>query len=625
MRRRTLIGLNGFDFMSWRSSMKTQPRLTGGASLLLIPVLTLSAVGFFPLTVSAAAEQIVMGMPFAGRWAYNVPTTAGCGPGAQQTAHPSCHELYGYQWGVDYYAADGTDVKLNGTSTQGGVSFSSTAISGQSCGEGLTITAKVGNTEVGQIYATHLADSVVSASLANEAKIGTVYDGGAVYENKGCYKVDHVHFSYKNTVVNHSCYKNYSVANGNTAGMDIAYGAAVGVLGSASTGVQEACSSIPGGGSTPPTFKMTSSAEDAPMAGDLNGDGYGDAVMVHKHAADNGADVHVQFGAAGGLQSPTYVTTLATGTWDWNRMKFAVGKFNSDPYADLAIVYKQGDGGAAVHVFYGAPGPGLPLQTFTTQRTMDYADGWNWDQMKIVSGDFNADGADDLAIGAKRPSDGGMGIHVLTGGAGVAALANPPNTTSWRDLPGPAWLWSNIKLASGPFNGDNSADLAVIYNNAGINIHILNGGPEKFGNTFSNMQSLPSSAGWDWSLVKPIAGQFNDDVYADLVMLHKRSDGGMAAHTFYGSNGMPFQIATLPARDLLGSTGWSWDMTKLAAGPTNGDNWSDIVLLHRNNTQDIDTHVLYGNPGTSMFSYNPTLVNSSPGPAWNWYMIKTSQ
>src|SRR5438046_2420776 len=65
-----------------------------------------------------ATHQAVIGMPFTGKWAYNVPTTASCGPANSQTSHPSCHMTNpstGYLWGdwaTDVYAAEGTAVKL---------------------------------------------------------------------------------------------------------------------------------------------------------------------------------------------------------------------------------------------------------------------------------------------------------------------------------------------------------------------------------------------------------------------------------------------------------------------------------------------------------------------------------
>ena len=222
------------------ASRLTNGRIVFMASIILIVSVFSLLTGLVP-KAGATGEQIVMGMPFDGKWAYNVATTASCGYTSGLTAHPSCHgtngsDLLGYDWATDYYAASGTAVKVNGTSLQGTVTFSSADAGIQSCGNGLNITANANGNSTGQIYVTHLDNSVVSSSLSNGATIGTIH-----YQ---CFGVDHVHFSYKNTAGNHACYVNYSNQN-YTAGMNVSYAAPIGVLGSSNTGVQQVCSSIP--------------------------------------------------------------------------------------------------------------------------------------------------------------------------------------------------------------------------------------------------------------------------------------------------------------------------------------------------------------------------------------------
>lgn len=206
-----------------------------------------SIIGLSVPAAHAAGEKISMGMPFDGRWAYDVQTNNSCGTGSTQTAHPSCHgtngsDLLGYHWAIDYYANDGTAVKVNASSAHGTVTFSSTTASG-SCGDSLTITATVNGVNVGQMYVTHLNNSVVSSSISNGSSIGTV--------RNECFGVDHTHWSYKNLVSNYSCYVNYSNAS-YAAGMDVSNSSVIGVVGAARTGVQQTCESsdIEGAGSS---------------------------------------------------------------------------------------------------------------------------------------------------------------------------------------------------------------------------------------------------------------------------------------------------------------------------------------------------------------------------------------
>lgn len=259
--RRLFTKRNIYSLKLWTSSSNILRLRQSVNMLLMLMVITSSLVVFIP-TVGATGEQITMKMPFGGNWAYNTPTTASCGTDSSQTAHPSCHgtsgtDLLGYDWATDYYAANGTSVKVNGSSAQGTVSFSSSTSSG-SCGDSLVITATVNSVTVGQMYVTHLDNSVVSSNLSNESQIGTVH-----YQ---CFGVNHVHFSYKNNVSNHACYINYSNST-YTAGMYVNYGSSIGVLGSSNTGVQQVCSSSTPSGTTastsrPAVLTRSSTSED---------------------------------------------------------------------------------------------------------------------------------------------------------------------------------------------------------------------------------------------------------------------------------------------------------------------------------------------------------------------------
>lgn len=373
------------------------------------------------------------------------------------------------------------------------------------------------------------------------------------------------------------------------------------------------------------TVNATASTEDSPYGGDFNNDGYGDVAVIKKRS-DNGVDLHILYGGAGTAMfsyNPTLARSLpGTEGWNWSDMKFAVGRFNSDSYSDLAIIHKSSTSvGASIHVMYGGS---QPFQVNDVRRDMPASSAWNWSLMKVVSGDFNADGLDDIVIGHKL-SDGGMDVHLLTGATGEAALANPD--TARKRLAGPTWSWDNIKLAAGPFNSDASADLAIVHKRAdgGLNYHVLKGATDTQSLTQEEgyVHELPGSSGWDWTKVKLSAGYFNSDTYADIAMLHKRADGGINAYVLYGQT-TPLQTRTLH-REMPSPAGWSWDDVKLAAGQFNADDYGDVALLHLNTTTSgIDVHVLYGGIGTAVFTYSPTYSNRSlPAPTWSWAFTRT--
>jgi hypothetical protein len=199
-----------------------------------------------PAPAGAAGAKADVGMPFTGGWAYNVPTDDMCGSSNAQTSHPSCHEIWasGYDWSVDLHAAEGTAVILNVTSPDGPVTFSlPTQPANGTCGQKSVIKVLVNNAEVGLLYYEHMNNAVRTGAVTNGMTIGSVKYWGS------CNAGPHIHMEFKNTAGNRSCYTNHSNAT-HTAGMTINQGTSLGVLGSANTGIKEACAGAPSGGTT---------------------------------------------------------------------------------------------------------------------------------------------------------------------------------------------------------------------------------------------------------------------------------------------------------------------------------------------------------------------------------------
>jgi hypothetical protein len=358
------------------------------------------------------------------------------------------------------------------------------------------------------------------------------------------------------------------------------------------------------------------------MSGDLNGDGYSDIGIFHQVTSD-GADVHSLYGSTGTpfQYTPTIVRhLLASNGWAWSKMKLASGDFNGDGYADVAIVHQTSDGGADVHILYGSSGN--PLQnTITITRHLTAAEGWNWSQMKIASGDFNGDGYSDIAILQQVGVDD-TDVHILYGGA--TPFQN--TTTFVRHLyAADGFAWSKIKVATGYFNADSYADLAIVHQRSdlGADVDILYGGtptPFQYSPTF--VRSLPNSAGWTWTGMKLASGYFNADSYEDLAIAQQRTDGGADINILYGSTGTPFQYSPTLVRSLTAAQGWTWSEMKLVTGYFNADSYSDLAIVHQRTDGGADVHILYGSTGTP-FQYNPTFaVSLTAAAGWVWADMK---
>jgi hypothetical protein len=204
----------------------------------------------------ASAAQVVAGMPFTGKWAYNVnvnpPYTD------SNSSHPSVHTNYYGDWATDIYAADGTAVKLHVSSSDGTLSFYWIARTDGTCGHRAVIGVRVNGTDVGSIYYEHLANAVTSGTITNGMTIGNVHDWG------GCNPGPHVHVELKNTS-NFACYTDWG-----HPGASLLEGDSLGQLGSSNTGSRQACTSDSGSSNGPRIAFLTSAGELYAKEGALN-------------------------------------------------------------------------------------------------------------------------------------------------------------------------------------------------------------------------------------------------------------------------------------------------------------------------------------------------------------------
>jgi hypothetical protein len=168
--------------------------------------------------------------------------------------------------------------------------------------------------------------------------------------------------------------------------------------------------------------------------GDLDGNGLSDVVFAHHGAGE----VSVGLGNGDGtLRSETHFPVggapedIVTGDFDLDgRLDVAVAI--TKPVAPHAVVILLGDGAGGLAAFGTLPFSLAPLA--------------------LSTGDFDADGLLDLAIGVGRFSDNQRVFVALGHGDGSFALASTG---------GSALLGSPLWMASDDFDGDGALDLAI--------------------------------------------------------------------------------------------------------------------------------------------------------------------
>ena len=215
-------------------------------------------------------------------------------------------------------------------------------------------------------------------------------------------------------------------------------------------------------------------------AGDFNGDGIDDlAIGVTRNAVvasgQRAGAVEIRYGLPAGIELGA-AHLLEQGLnglpglgaqEDRFGEALAVGDFNGDGYDDLAVG-TPGDGGVnqgTVTVLHGAPAGLLPYDGYWIYQggsgipdVMDAGDEFG---AALISGDWDGDGKDDLAIGV--PGEDDVGAVLVLFGSQFGLIFNNHVWWGQGDTGGVGESGDRFAqaLASGDFDGDGYDDLVV--------------------------------------------------------------------------------------------------------------------------------------------------------------------
>jgi hypothetical protein len=281
-------------------------------------------------------------------------------------------------------------------------------------------------------------------------------------------------------------------------------------------GTANACPAI----APPPIGRAGWSASTA-VKGDFNGDGFGDLAVGVRENSSRGA-VHVLRGSATGI------TAVGSQFWSQNSIgiadtpengddfgrSLAVGNFNGDGFADLAIgVPGENAGAGAVHVLYGsASGLTATGSEFWTQASTgvgDEPEPGDHFGATLAGGNVNSSTvATELVIGAPDEdlgavTDAGI-VQVLNGTAsgltGAGSQIWSQNSIGVADTAETGDRFGS-SLAVGSVGGSGLLDLAVgvpeedigTVKDAGV-VHVLLGSPTGLSATGSSVWSQNSES-----------------------------------------------------------------------------------------------------------------------------------
>jgi hypothetical protein len=352
-------------------------------------------------------------------------------------------------------------------------------------------------------------------------------------------------------------------------------------------------------------------------AGDVNGDGYADAIVGAPNTAGSGAGrAYLYFGGSGAMFEATANGTLTDEAADdgFGRSVASAGDVNGDGYADVVVGGGWTREPGRAYVYLG--GPGGTFDATADGRLTGEDAGDLFGGSVASAGDVNGDGYADVIVGAAQRA------YLYLGGAGPTFDANADGTIALEavDATGnPASVAS-----AGDVNGDGDADIVV---GAAGSVLVYLGGPGETFDATADATLTGPAAVEGFSSVGPSvapAGDVNADGYADIVVGSEGLCFWRGCHTdgqvyvYLGGAGEAFD-ATPDGTLTAGEDGSeSFGAAVAPAGDVNGDGYADVIVGDGgDDTAGLDAGAAYvylgGAGGTFDATADSTLTGSLGG------------
>jgi len=332
--------------------------------------------------------------------------------------------------------------------------------------------------------------------------------------------------------------------------------------------------------------------ESVSCAGDVNGDGYDD-VIVGAPGYSNGQTLEGRaycfYGGASGLPaSPNWTREGGVTGAHFGSELAPAGDVNGDGYDDVMVAsptfgVSQVQEGAVYLYFGGASG----LNTSTGWSKEGNLSWANLGASLSTAGDVNADGYDDIVLGAPGyddPTNNGAVWIYLGSSSGPAAVAN------FFVTGGTDHFFGTTVATTGDCNGDGFSDVMVKFGTGNPSyVYVYHGSSSGVDSGVDRIYSASGNSSLGLGMFA--AGDTNGDGYADAVLGDASADTGVPGN---GSEGAiylfesmgSFGLATQATTTIYGEEGASginhFGYQVTTAGDVNGDGFSDVAVADPN-------------------------------------------
>jgi FG-GAP-like repeat/FG-GAP repeat len=309
-------------------------------------------------------------------------------------------------------------------------------------------------------------------------------------------------------------------------------------------------------------------------AGDVNGDGYTDALIGAPGASNGQAGeglAYLHYGSATGIPvAPSLTLEANVAGAQFGASVSSAGDVNGDGYADVLIGAPL-NGAGITYLYLGSAGGLVPAPNTTRSA------GGLFGSTVAPAGDVNHDGYGDIIIGSPGTGE----AYVYKGSIGGLMLA--PHVV--LSEPPAAGLFGCSVATAGDVNGDGYSDVIVGARNAtngqaneGL-AYVYHGSMTGLVTPFARRLEA-NLAGADFGVSVAGAGDVNGDGFFDVVVGADLWESGQidegAAFIYHGSVSGTSAVAsvTLQRNIVDGRFGRS----VAEAGDVNGDGYADIIV-----------------------------------------------